>query len=466
MHVLIVDTNAETRTGLARMIRDLGHTCRAAESGDAALQLLKSSFPDVIVMDVLLPDSDTRQFIRTLRARLPLCRIVVMTRPRADSSVREALNWGASDFLEKPVHELRLACLLSNLQPRHASTSAAAGNSDCVPEAFFNADPAAYQAARSRFEKAVEMRIPFLIEGEPGTGKATLAIHFATHYTAGRTLVEFDASTDDLDRLLRDPTLTQNARNTQKCCILVRRVEAAGPAAQRRMVEFFRASSHSLICTTRGRLLDHARSGGIDAALYNMLSPVPVWLAPLHERTKTRDHLARLMMQQANQVFGTCVQQIDFTAANAGQSRFYDNLSGLKRAIFSAVAGHHSPLSPAPLRSASPGASEPAAPARMMADTAQPHFAMLPLLDENGQLRPLKVLETEALQFAYRHYGARVGRIAKALKLGRTTLYRKLRDLGLTEPPAEISTEHLPDFVQKNAHNHRQTSGRTGRHAA
>ena len=62
--------------------------------------------------------------------------------------------------------------------------------------------------------------------------------------------------------------------------------------------------------------------------------------------------------------------------------------------------------------------------------------AALPLLDQNGDIRPLEDMETEVIRFAITHYRGQMSEVARRLRIGRSTLYRKLDQLGL-EP--EIS---------------------------
>ena len=52
-------------------------------------------------------------------------------------------------------------------------------------------------------------------------------------------------------------------------------------------------------------------------------------------------------------------------------------------------------------------------------------------LDPGGEVRPLETLERELIEFALRRYGGRMSKVARALGIGRSTLYRKLRDYGL-----------------------------------
>jgi DNA-binding NtrC family response regulator len=54
-------------------------------------------------------------------------------------------------------------------------------------------------------------------------------------------------------------------------------------------------------------------------------------------------------------------------------------------------------------------------------------------LDARGEVAPLPDLERELIAFALKHYGGRMSKVARALKIGRSTLYRKLREYGLED---------------------------------
>jgi len=57
----------------------------------------------------------------------------------------------------------------------------------------------------------------------------------------------------------------------------------------------------------------------------------------------------------------------------------------------------------------------------------------LPLTDPGGDVRPLDDIERDAIRFAIDHYGGQMSEVARKLRIGRSTLYRKLAGLGLED---------------------------------
>ena len=63
----------------------------------------------------------------------------------------------------------------------------------------------------------------------------------------------------------------------------------------------------------------------------------------------------------------------------------------------------------------------------------------LRLTDAQGEVRPLEEIEREVIRFAIAHYREQMSEVARRLKIGRSTLYRKLESLGLDEAPRETA---------------------------
>ena len=72
-----------------------------------------------------------------------------------------------------------------------------------------------------------------------------------------------------------------------------------------------------------------------------------------------------------------------------------------------------------------------------------PPAGTLMLLDANGDLRPLEDIETEAIRFAITHYRGQMSEVARRLRIGRSTLYRKLDSLGLDPGISDAETPAL-----------------------
>ena len=106
MRILLVDDHGLFLEGLHNLLRAGGYeVVGAARDGLEALQLARELHPDVILMDVRMPDCDGLYATRLIQAELPEIKIVMLTTSAQDADLFEALKSGASGYL------------LKNLQP-------------------------------------------------------------------------------------------------------------------------------------------------------------------------------------------------------------------------------------------------------------------------------------------------------------------------------------------------------------
>jgi DNA-binding NtrC family response regulator len=113
-HVLIVDDDTNTREALAAIASQEGFTAALAGSvAEARIQLVRQR-PDVVLMDLRLPDGSGIEFLEELEDRSSIETILITGHASVESAV-EALRLGASDYLTKPVNLQRLKAVLSRV---------------------------------------------------------------------------------------------------------------------------------------------------------------------------------------------------------------------------------------------------------------------------------------------------------------------------------------------------------------
>lgn len=102
IRLLIADDHRMLREGLRRSLEELGFTVLAeARNGAEAVELAASLHPDIVVMDVTMPELDGVEATRQIKARLPEVRIVVLTMHADQDVLTEAIRAGANGYLVK-----------------------------------------------------------------------------------------------------------------------------------------------------------------------------------------------------------------------------------------------------------------------------------------------------------------------------------------------------------------------------
>jgi PAS domain S-box-containing protein len=113
--VLIIDDNKDMARGLCRLLRLLGHEVEAAYDGPAGLDAARSRRPDVVLLDIGLPDMDGYEVARRLRAEpdLPGLRIIAVSGYGQDEDRRRSKEAGMDHHLTKPVDIKSIVELIS-----------------------------------------------------------------------------------------------------------------------------------------------------------------------------------------------------------------------------------------------------------------------------------------------------------------------------------------------------------------
>jgi two-component system KDP operon response regulator KdpE len=123
--LLVVEDDERIRTALIRALRERGHAVSSAATALGGLQQAVDERPDLVVLDLGLPDLDGAELLRMLRA-VSTVPVIVATARDDDGSVVQALDAGADDYVLKPFSSEQLEARIRAVLRRTAGTADAA----------------------------------------------------------------------------------------------------------------------------------------------------------------------------------------------------------------------------------------------------------------------------------------------------------------------------------------------------
>ncbi|MGA8276708.1 MAG: sigma-54 dependent transcriptional regulator [Rhodanobacteraceae bacterium] len=175
--VLIVDDEPAIRQTVKEILEDEGYVVVVAESAEAAREARREQRPDVVLLDIWMPDLDGISLLRewSERGGLP-CPVIMMSGHGTIETAVEATRLGAWDFIEKPIALARLLLVVGHALEASRLKRENEGLKRQVSapaEPIGSSQP--MQALRSQLERLSAHDTGVLIQGEAGTGKETLA---------------------------------------------------------------------------------------------------------------------------------------------------------------------------------------------------------------------------------------------------------------------------------------------------
>ncbi|MGH7265992.1 MAG: sigma-54-dependent transcriptional regulator [Candidatus Rokuibacteriota bacterium] len=177
--ILLVDDEPEICWILSRAMGGVGYDVVTAETAQAAVAAFEAQPPEVVLLDLRLPDGDGFDVLRRIRELDELVPVVMLTGHGTIESAVRAMKLGAFDYLIKPVHleEVRVV-IEKGLETRrlHAEvqTLRAEMRQRASPEDLVGASPA-MEELRQFIGRVAPYDVTILIRGESGTGKELVA---------------------------------------------------------------------------------------------------------------------------------------------------------------------------------------------------------------------------------------------------------------------------------------------------
>jgi len=117
--ILIVDDSPSQLLGISRIVEKLGHEAMTAEDGAAGVEAAKREIPDLVLMDVVMPNLNGFQATRAI-CREPTTQhipVVLVTTKDLDTDRVWGMRQGAKAYITKPFNEAELAEVIAQLLP-------------------------------------------------------------------------------------------------------------------------------------------------------------------------------------------------------------------------------------------------------------------------------------------------------------------------------------------------------------
>ena len=175
--LLVEDTVPLARTYMA-YLKGKPYEVVHVETGGRALEELNSKLPDVVLLDLMLPDMDGLDILREISKRQLPTAVIVITAHASVNVAVEAMRLGASDFLVKPFNADRLMVTLKNaLEKQHLTRLVETYQSDIDRSTYcgFIGGSLPMQAVYRIIDSAARSKATVFVTGESGTGKEVCA---------------------------------------------------------------------------------------------------------------------------------------------------------------------------------------------------------------------------------------------------------------------------------------------------
>ncbi|MGO1247541.1 MAG: sigma-54-dependent transcriptional regulator [Oceanisphaera sp.] len=452
LNVLLVEDTASLAALYQAYLQDEPLSLTVVSNGQEALEHIRQQPPDILLLDLMLPDMPGMDILQWLHNEHPNITTIVITAHGSVDVAVDAMRLGAHDFINKPIEIERLKVTLHNtMQFRRLNRLVDRYRHDIEKEPFqgFIGTSLPMQKVYRLIENAAPSSATVFITGESGTGKEVCAE--ALHQLSAGSDGPFIAlNCAAIPKELMESELFGHIKGAFTGALQDREgavIRANGGTLfmdeicemdlelQSKLLRFLQSgqiqpvgSSQQvkvdvrIVCATNRDPLLEVEQGRFREDLYYRLHVIPINLPPLRERGTDVISIATALVRQASREEGKSFVGLSEPTKDRLQAYHWPgNVRQLQNVIRNAVVLHQGEwieldMLPAPLDQPLSGSAS----YEVVANA-------LP-----APIVPLAVLEREAIERAIGHCQGNVSRAAALLEVSPSTIYRKLQSWELS----------------------------------
>ncbi|ALL12237.1 sigma-54-dependent transcriptional regulator [Caulobacter henricii] len=478
--VLVVDDDPTQRRLIQAVLERDGFAVAHAESGDAAMNHLGSgAAADVVLLDLVMPGLNGHDTLKEMRSRGHAQPVIVLTASGGVDTVVRAMQAGATDFFIKPASPERITVSIRNALSMgdlkgevERLTKRTAGRTTFAD--LIGTSPAMTLVKRMG-ERAAKSAIPILITGESGVGKELIAraVHGSSD-RAGKPFVAVNCGAipeNLVESILFGHEKGSFTGATDKHLGKFKEADGGtlfldevGELPLDMQVKLLRALQEGeidpigskrsqkvdvrIVSATNRDVAQAVAQGRFREDLYYRLNVFPIEAPSLRERREdvpalVETFIRRFNVEEGKRVIGAAPETLALLTAFdwPGNVRQLENT--VYRAIvladapylqpydFPAISGLQAPIEAAPPATGGGPDLPSVLQATHAAMASAPGDAPVRILDDRGHLRTLEEIERDLIQHAIDVYAGHMSEVARRLGIGRSTLYRKVREQGI-----------------------------------
>lgn len=443
-YILVVDDEQDIRQLVSEILADEGYEVAMAENASEARKLKAQRMPNLILLDIWMPDSDGITLLREWVAEDErLCPVIMMSGHASVESAVEATRLGAYDFLEKP---LSLAKLLLIVERALETSSLQRENAGLKQQLMITVEPvgksAVVERTKDMIKRLAQHDTRVLFVGEAGVGKEMFARYLHNNsprrdgafvdvsvgsISPENAAVEFFGREDN-GRIYRG-LLEQAHRGT----LFLGEIAGMDGETQARLLSALESSSFlrvggsqavrvdvRVVASTRMSLDDEVNSGRFRQDLYYLLNEVALEIHPLREHSEDVPSLLNYYVDHF-----VVQEKLPFRRFSMAAQNFLRNYSwpgnvrelrNLVQRLMILGAGDDIELD-----EVKAGLGSIAEQPKLGSNV--PEFFNLPLKEARDHF------EKSYLEYHFEKNGGSVAKLASAIGMERTHLYRKLHSL-------------------------------------